>query len=90
MVHPVMTAQSSAHTQNYLWALNKLITVSKHHNSRDFKLNILHAQHFISNSNHNAISIPSTLCMIFQHNLVMAVPQSKVETQAIVQPYPNK
>ena len=64
MVHPAMTAQSSAHTQDYLWALNKLITASKHHNSRDLKFNILHTQCFISNSKYNAILIPSIQCMI--------------------------
>ena len=35
MMNPVMTSQSSAHIQDHLWALNKLITSSKHHSSRD-------------------------------------------------------
>ena len=89
MVHPATTAQSSACTQNHLWVLHKLITVSKHHNSRDLKLKILHTQCFTSNSNHNAILIPSTLCMIFQHNLVMAVPQKQSGETGLSTAIPN-
>ena len=47
MVQPVMTAQSSVHTQDHLWALNKPITASKHYNSKDFKFNILCAEHVL-------------------------------------------
>ena len=37
MVHHAMTAQSSAHTQNHLWVLNKLITVVKTLQQQGFK-----------------------------------------------------
>ena len=70
MVHSAMTTQLSAQTQNHLWVLNKLITVVQTLQQQGFKLkNILLTHCFVSTFDYNAISIPATLCMIFQHHL---------------------